>query len=593
MAAALSPPSTMIEEELERLAASDALRRAPSHLRLLRYLVTKRIAGDDAAMREAAIALDVFKRDPATYDPQIDPIVRVNIGRLRERLESHYANFDHPPKLRIVLPRGRYAPDFVTDPASPFTPNGIAVLATRNRTGRPALDTWSAALADGLTDALAQAGLARIIARGSVDAAEAKAKDLPAVGRRLGVQWLVESSVQLETETSLRVIVRLLRAADAAVLWAEQRVRPEADRYLLADRAIGHAVARICATLAAPQSPAVGGTASRPLATDQRAALDSARILLVRRTVDATDEAVALAERVTRSRPDAAVAWAMLASCLYSRVAFQDRAIEPLVARIRDATAQALALDPDEPVALRTEAILACKRDLDPARAEALYARVLRALPHYTSARLNCAEALWLQGRFDEALAETDLALTHDPLSAAARTARATCLNLMRRHDEARQEWAIFRATGESSLWGHLGAAINEMHAGKLDAAAALCDDAIARFPQLPYSLFVRGLVHACAGEPQAARSCERDCLVRGPGSVLPSQRAHLAAVLRDKRGVLELLDQALAERDLHFLYVGIDPEFRWLADDADFLALLRGAGISEWRGWRSDQATD
>ncbi len=113
MAARPPPPREMIEEELERLAASDALRRAPSHQRLLRYLVERRVAGDDAALRETAIALDVFKRDPATYDPQVDPIVRVNIGRLRERLEAHYANYDRPPKLRIVLPRGRYAPDFV------------------------------------------------------------------------------------------------------------------------------------------------------------------------------------------------------------------------------------------------------------------------------------------------------------------------------------------------------------------------------------------------------------------------------------------------------------------------------------------------
>ena len=178
MAPLPSPPQQMIEEELERLAASDALRRAPSHLRLLRYLVAKRIAGDSAAMREAAIALDVFKRDPSTYDPQVDPIVRVNIGRLRERLESHYANFDRPPKLRIVLPKGTYAPEFVADPATQFAPAGVAVLRTRNQTGRADLDTWCEAIADRLTDALAQAGLARVVARGSVEAAEAKAEML-------------------------------------------------------------------------------------------------------------------------------------------------------------------------------------------------------------------------------------------------------------------------------------------------------------------------------------------------------------------------------------------------------------------------------
>lgn len=110
------PPARLVEEEVERLAASDALRRAPSHQRLLHYLVAKRLAGDEAALRETAIALDVFRRDPTTYDPQVDPIVRVNIGRLRERLDAHYANFDRAPRLRIVLPKGRYAPDFVAGP---------------------------------------------------------------------------------------------------------------------------------------------------------------------------------------------------------------------------------------------------------------------------------------------------------------------------------------------------------------------------------------------------------------------------------------------------------------------------------------------
>ncbi len=93
---------------------SDALRRAPSHMRLLRYLVEKRIAGDAPALRETPIALEVFRRDPATYDSRRDPIVRVTVCRLRARLASHYAGCEMPPMLRIVLPKGRYAPEFVT-----------------------------------------------------------------------------------------------------------------------------------------------------------------------------------------------------------------------------------------------------------------------------------------------------------------------------------------------------------------------------------------------------------------------------------------------------------------------------------------------
>ncbi len=592
MSALPTPPSQMIQEELERLAASDALRRAPSHQRLLRYLVEKRLAGDDAALREAAIALDVFKRDPSTYDPQADPIVRVNIGRLRDRLASHYANFDKPPKLRIVLPKGRYAPEFVADPANPFAPSGVAVLTTANRTTGAELDAWCLALADRLTDALAQAGLERVVARGSVAATEAQTADTVAIGRRLGVRWLIESALDSEPDGSLRAVVRLLNAADASVAWAEQRVRPAADRYLLADRMIDHAVARTCATLAAPPKPAAEGTTIRPLSANQRGALDTARVLLVRRSVEATDEAVLLVEQVTTERPDSAAAWAMLASCHYCRLSYQDREVQPLIGLVREANAKALALDPDDPVALRTEAILVGKCEFDLPRAEALYARALRALPNYTSARLNAAETLWLQGRFDEALAEVDLALVHDPLSAAARTARAGCLRLMGRHDEARQEWAIFRASGETSPWGLSGAALNELHAGRVEAAAKILDEGIAKLPALPFLRFMRGLVHAYAREPEAARACERECIEQAPGGLLPTQRASLASALRDKRGALVLLEQGLAERDMHFLYAGIDPTFEWLADDPDFIALLNRGGIPCWRGVRRTTAT-
>ena len=103
----------MIRKELDRLLESDVLRRSASHLRLLRHLVERSLANDLGALREMSIGIEVFHRNPSTYDPKNDPIVRVNVSRLRERLVKHYAMFDSPPQLRIELPKGRYAPEFV------------------------------------------------------------------------------------------------------------------------------------------------------------------------------------------------------------------------------------------------------------------------------------------------------------------------------------------------------------------------------------------------------------------------------------------------------------------------------------------------
>ena len=103
----------LIRNELDRLLASDWLRRSPNHLRLLRYLVERSLANDQGALREMSIGIEVFHRNPSTYDPKNDPIVRVKVSRLCERLVKHCAMFDAPPQVRIELPRRRYAPEFV------------------------------------------------------------------------------------------------------------------------------------------------------------------------------------------------------------------------------------------------------------------------------------------------------------------------------------------------------------------------------------------------------------------------------------------------------------------------------------------------
>ena len=131
----------LVREELARLIDSEALRRAPSHARLLRYLVEQRVAGDGPALRETSIALEVFRRDPATYDPAHRPDRARLDRRLRERLETHYAHFVAPPKLRILLPRGGYAPEFVPlAPALAPAAPGSRCCGARNRSGLDALD---------------------------------------------------------------------------------------------------------------------------------------------------------------------------------------------------------------------------------------------------------------------------------------------------------------------------------------------------------------------------------------------------------------------------------------------------------------------
>ena len=85
--------------------------RSPQLAGFLQYVVEKTLAGDEAAIKAYSIAVDVFGR-PHSFDPQTDPIVRVQARRLRTLLDQYYAETGGTAGVRIVLPVGRYVPIF-------------------------------------------------------------------------------------------------------------------------------------------------------------------------------------------------------------------------------------------------------------------------------------------------------------------------------------------------------------------------------------------------------------------------------------------------------------------------------------------------
>lgn len=581
-----APAAALVEEELRRLFDSETLRRAPSHMRLLRYLVDKRLAGDAGALREASIALEVFRRDPATYDPARDPIVRVTTRRLRERLEAHYAGFDAPPKLRIVLPKGRYAPEFQT--ASPSTSKalGLAVLRPRNQSGDPALDLALESFAEVLTDQLARAGLPRVLARSSVDAAQA----VPAAGTQLaqslGVRYLLDPSIVREPDAMLRASLRLLDSADGSVRWVETQIGDTASALL--DRLLNVVVARTLDTLptGAGANPAATGS-YLPLAHAQRAACDQIRFLLLRRTIPATQDAVDLGRRLTEAHAELAEACAMLAAALYSRQSFHDLPQGPLLQELRAANGKALALDPEQPIALRTQGIVLGRADHDGVAAELAFRRVLRSSPHYTSARLNLAEVLTLMGRDDDSLAELNLARHYDPLSPSVLLARLMLLGMQRRYAAAQDAWALLRAAGEASSWGLWSAGRNAAFAGDTAAGIALLEEAVQKFPDEPAAPCELACALALGDQKRRARTLREEILGRYPH--LPLARlASISACLGERDETLRLLRASMASQDLSVLHAAISPALDWLAEDAEFLALVQRSAV--WRSWAENR---
>src|SRR6266849_5596303 len=109
--------------ELERVLASGIFDRAPSLAQVLAYVCGKSFEGTAGEIKEYSIAIDALGRSPE-FDQKKDSIVRVQVHRLRERLDEYYAKdgADHP--IHIVIPQGQYVPSFIAReiPQSALTP---------------------------------------------------------------------------------------------------------------------------------------------------------------------------------------------------------------------------------------------------------------------------------------------------------------------------------------------------------------------------------------------------------------------------------------------------------------------------------------
>ena len=82
----MSPPiSTAMEDrtvrqQLEKIAAHALFSRSERMERFLRFAVERTLAGRADDLKEYSVAMEVFDR-PASFDPRVDPIVRVEARR--------------------------------------------------------------------------------------------------------------------------------------------------------------------------------------------------------------------------------------------------------------------------------------------------------------------------------------------------------------------------------------------------------------------------------------------------------------------------------------------------------------------------------
>src|SRR5262245_45874221 len=101
------PDSRTVREAVDRVVASTGFANSPRMSRFLRFVVEESAAGRGGDLKEYVIGVRVFAK-AESFDPSIDPTVRVEASKLRARLTRYYETEGQEDSLCIEIPKGHY-----------------------------------------------------------------------------------------------------------------------------------------------------------------------------------------------------------------------------------------------------------------------------------------------------------------------------------------------------------------------------------------------------------------------------------------------------------------------------------------------------
>ncbi len=105
-----------IRSQLARIMSSGPFQQSHRRQRFLDYIVSEALEGRRDRLKGYAIGIEIFDK-PASFDPLTDPIVRVEAGRLRDKLREYYETDGQSDLVRIDMPKGSYAPHIEVRPS--------------------------------------------------------------------------------------------------------------------------------------------------------------------------------------------------------------------------------------------------------------------------------------------------------------------------------------------------------------------------------------------------------------------------------------------------------------------------------------------
>jgi len=135
-----------VRAEVGRIIGSRHFRSSKRSQQFLRYVVEQKLLGNESVIKERLIGIEVFGRDN-NYVTGDDPVVRVQAGEVRRRLELYRAESQEEEGIWLELPTGTYVPVFHIRHASAPIESGVDSPAKSDETFSKMLPESTSAIA--------------------------------------------------------------------------------------------------------------------------------------------------------------------------------------------------------------------------------------------------------------------------------------------------------------------------------------------------------------------------------------------------------------------------------------------------------------
>jgi TolB-like protein/DNA-binding winged helix-turn-helix (wHTH) protein/Flp pilus assembly protein TadD len=466
-------------------------------------------------------------------------------------------------------------------PADSGAPVTIAVLPFENLNGDAEIDYLASGLTEDTIVSLGRIDPERVsvIGRTSMIAYKGTTKSLAEIGRELGTDYLVESSLRAEN-SHLRITARLVRVRDQLQVWSDS-FDSNTSSILGLQQEISSAIAEQVRTRLSPER-------QRALARRHTQNADAydlflrGRHYLDRRTPESVQRAIEFFQRATVADPTYSVAWANLALAYGSSPINSDIDPRRVSPRVREAAARAVAANPDVAEAQHALGHVNWAFEWDWSAAETAFRRAIELDPSYSLVHLILAHLLSQTGRHAEAEPFMRRGRDLDPLNPLSYGLSSQVAFQAGDYADALQ-YANRAIALDQEFWiGHQmrGQALAELDDDDLALNALATAARLSGQNSKPISL--TGYILGRSGRTAEARDLLGALEMASRQRYVPPYALALVhAGLGDADAAFEWLDRAYAARDVHLMFLTVDAKWDRYRTDPRFGDLLARCGFT------------